>query len=177
MMIVVLWCALLTAASRALILWGLFGTTPESLCQAIPIYLGIYPMPILAVLLWVFDRPGLVRTWYCSNCMIAACFLGGVAYSLSDPICYVLAGKTTILFPMWAIMGLVGFWCGWMQWRTARPRDCPACGRRRVIPIAVPIRTGSRRKFNTGKQGWCASCGASCERVGKQEWRPSGPTP
>jgi hypothetical protein len=168
MMIVILWSALLTAATRALIYSRLLGTTPESLCQNIPIYLGIYPMPILAGLLWVFDRPGAVRNWCCSNCMIAACFLGGVVYSLCDPICYVLAGKTTIIFPMWPIMwpimGLVGFWCGWKQWQTARARDCPACGRRSIIPIAVATRLGSKRKFNTGKHGWCASCGANCER-------------
>jgi hypothetical protein len=124
-------------------------------------------------LLWLLDRRGRVCNWYCSSCMIAACFLGGVVYSLSDSICYLLTGKTTILFPMWPIMGLVGFWCGWNQWQSARPRDCPECGRRSVIPIAVPIRTGSKRKFNTGKHGWCASCGATCERNYDKEWRLS----
>jgi hypothetical protein len=177
MMIVVLWAALLTAGTRAAIQWRLLGDRPEFACINVPIHFGIYPMPLMAGLLWVLDRPGRVRTWYRSACMIAAHFQGGILFSLQDPVCYALTGRPTMTFPMGPIMALVGFSCGWMQWQTARPRQCPSCGRNSVIPIAHIVSPRSKRKFNTGKHGWCASCGVSCEREGKQEWRLSGPTP
>ncbi len=164
MMIIVVWAALMTAASRQAYRWGGYGATVESYCQNVSIQVGIYLMPILAILLWLLDRPGRVRAWYRSGCLIAAHFLGGFVFILQDLVCYVLTGKTTMLFPMWPIIGLVGFWCGWKQWQSARPRECPECGRRSVIPIAVPLRPDSKRKFNIGKHGWCACCGLTCER-------------
>jgi hypothetical protein len=176
LMIVVVWAALMTAAARQMYRWGLYGTTIESYCQNVAIQVGIYLMPTLAILLWFLDRPGRVRGWYCSGCMIAAHFLGGFVFIFQDIVCYVLTGKPTMLFPMWPTIGLVGFWCGWKQWQTARPRDCPLCDHRSVIPIAVPLRPGSKRKYNIGKYGWCASCGAPCERNYDKEWRLAEPT-
>ena len=175
MMIVVLWVALLTAGARLAIRWHLLGGGPEMACMNVAICLGIYPMPLLAGLIWALDRPGRVRTWYRSVCMLSAALLGGVAYALLDPVCYLLAGRLTMLFPMGPILALVGFWCCGMQWRDARPRPCPSCGRNSVIPIAHPVRPNSRRAYNTGKRGWCASCNASCGRERREAWRLNAP--
>ncbi len=177
MMIVVLWAALLTAGIRAAIHWQIFGDSPEMACVAVPINLGIWPMPLLAALIWLLDRPGQVRTWYRSVCMIVASFLSGILFSLQDLACYYLTGRPTLTFPMGPIASLVFFWCGWMQWQQATPRRCPSCERKSVIPVARPLRPGSKRMFNTGKCGWCAICGASCERESKEEWRLTSPTP
>jgi hypothetical protein len=171
LMIVVLWAALITAATRQMFRWGLYGTTTENLCMNISMQLGFYLMPILAGLLWLFDRPGRVGRWYVSGCMIATHFLGGFAFTLQDLVCYVLTGKPNMLFPMWQALGLLGFWCGWMQWKTFRPRECPACGRRSVIPVAHRFHPRHKRKYNLGTHGWCATCGASFERKGLEPWK------
>lgn len=170
-MIIVLWAALLIAGTRAAIRWHLMGDRPEFDSLTIPINDAVYPMPILAALLWTLDRPGRVRDWYLSGCMIAASFLGGILFSLQDPICYALTGRPTIIFPMGPICALAGFWSGWKQWQTARPRRCPSCGARSVVPVAHPIRPGSKRRVKSGKQGWCTGCGADCEREGTEDWR------
>lgn len=169
-MILVAWAALLLAATRAMIGWGLFGGTTDSVCQVVAMLVGVYPMPILAGLLWSLDRPGRVRTWYGSACMIAAQFAGGLAFCSMDLACYALTGRPTMLFPMWPLVGLVGFGCGWMQWRAARPRACPSCGRCAVIPIAHPPRPKSKRLVNNYRRGWCAGCGADCERERVGAW-------
>jgi hypothetical protein len=171
MMIVVLWAALLIAALRALIYWQLLGNSPEMVCLSVPINVGVWPLPLLAILLLLLDRPGRVRGWYCTVCLAAGGFLCGILFMLADPVCYYLTGKTTIMFPMDPIFSFVFFLAGWMQWRPIRPRQCPNCARIAVIPIAVPMNPSSKRMVNLSKHGWCASCGASCEREGKGEWR------
>ena len=170
MMILVVWAALLTAAARQALQWHLLGSDPGYVCITVPVFLGFYPMPILAGLLWLLDRPGRVRRWYCSTCMIAAHFLGGIVFSLQDSVCYLLTSHTTMFFPMGPFLAVIGFWCGWMQWQTACPRPCPTCGRRSVIPDAHLLNFRLQRKYNTGKHGWCATCGSEFEREGLEVW-------
>ena len=177
MMIVVLWAALLTAGTRAAIQWRLLGDRPEFACITVPIHsrhLSDAPHGWLTL----GARPSRPRPYLVSlRLHDRGDFQGGILFSLQDPVCYYLTGRPTMTFPMGPIIALVGFSCGWMQWQTARPRQCPSCGRNAVIPIAHLVSPRSKRKFNTGKRGWCASCGASCEREGKEGWRLSGRTP
>ncbi|WP_435008762.1 hypothetical protein P12x_000026 [Tundrisphaera lichenicola] len=175
LMILVIWAGLLSAATRAVLQWRLFGDRPEILCMIVPIHLGVYPMPALAILLWAFDRPGKVRDWYRSSCMIGANLASGGLFLLQDPTCYALTGKPTQHFPMALFLGPICLLAGWHQWRAARPRVCPSCGLKSVIPIAHPARPRSKRLVNSGKRGWCASCGATFERMGKGAWQLPGP--
>ena len=63
MMIFIVWAALLSAIARAAASGNLMAGGIENLCLTIPVCIGIYPMPILAGLLWALDRPGQVRRW------------------------------------------------------------------------------------------------------------------
>ena len=102
--------------------------------------------------------------------MIAASFVSAAAFALQDPACFALIGRPTQIFPMAPVMAIVCFGCGWMQWRVARPRACPTCRRRAMIPIAHPPRPRSRRPVNDGKLGWCTACGATGIREKPGEW-------
>ena len=171
LMIVILWAALLIAATRTAVVYHLLGNTPDMVCLMVPVIVNAYPMPLLALLFWLLDRPGLLRRWYMAGCLIVASFAGGILFSLMDPVCYALTGKPTMIAPMGPICALVAFWCSWKQWQVARPGSCPRCGCPSVIPIAVRLHPRSRRFVNTGNHGWCASCGQYCERRLSEAWK------
>jgi hypothetical protein len=63
LMIFVLWAALLAAAIRAMIRFGLLGDRPEIVFMMVPIMFGFNPSPVLAILLWLLDRPVWVNVW------------------------------------------------------------------------------------------------------------------
>jgi hypothetical protein len=159
LMIFVLWAALVTAAAWEALRWNLFGDRPEIVFMTAPVYLGAVPPPLLAVLFWMLDRPGRVRSWYCSMCMAAGSGLMGSFFLLEDLACYVWSGKPTLSFPFNPLFGIACLFGAWKQWQLARPGICPKCGRRSVIIIAQPLYPGSLRLVNLGKRGWCASCG------------------
>jgi hypothetical protein len=170
MMIFVLWAALLAAAMRAMIRFGILGDRPEIVFTMVPIMFGFYPAPVLVILLWILDRAGHVRDWYCSLCMFAGGFLAAALFLLQDPACYVWSGKPTLTFPLCPFLGLVCLFGAWKQWQVVRPGACANCGRRSVIAIAHPLRPGSRRRVNLGTHGWCASCGCEFERSAAGAW-------
>jgi hypothetical protein len=159
LMIFVLWAALLAAATRAMLRFGLLGDRIEVACLIVPIQLGFYPAPILVILLWLLDRRGHVRSWYCSMSLVAGGILAAALFLLQDPACYLLTGKPTMTFPMSPLLGLGCLFGSWKQWQLARPGVCLNCGRRTVISIPWPVLPGSRRRMNLGIHGWCASCG------------------
>jgi hypothetical protein len=173
MMVFVLWAALLAAATRAALDTGICARV-GFICLIAPILFGFYAAPFLLILLWLLDRRGHVRNWYCSMCLVAGGILAAALFLLQDPACYLLTGRPTLIFPMGPLLSVGCLFGAWKQWQVARPSVCPNCGRRSVITIAWPIRPGSKRRINLGKHGWCASCGGEFERKGMGAWVAKG---
>jgi hypothetical protein len=171
LMIFVLFTALLAAMLRAMIRFGLLGDRIEFVCMMVPITFGFYPAPVLVALLWLLDRRGHVRSWYCSMCLAVGSILAAIMFLIEDPVCYLLTGKPTMTFPMCPLLGIACVFGAWKQWQITRPSICPNCGHRSIITIAWPIRPESKRLVNLGKHGWCASCGLEFERKAAGEWR------
>jgi hypothetical protein len=171
MMIVILWVALLLALMQAMQGWGLFGDKPELICMNVGVFIGTWPMPLLGVLLLGLDRPGPVRGWYFTCCNVGWAVLAGASFPLMDAVCLALCGRPTLLFPLYPFIAVVMFWGGTMQLRVAWPKRCPCCGRQAVI---ATWETASRAppRWRKMAQGWCANCGAACEREGLTAWLP-----
>jgi hypothetical protein len=170
MMIVVLWSALLTAAVRPLLRFGVLGFRVDFSCVIIPILAGSMALPLLIVLLRLFDTRGPVQDWYRTCCMVSTSILSGILFLLQDPVCFAVTGRTTLTFPMSPFIAAVCFWAGANQLRSMWPSRCVRCGRRAVISVARPARVSSRRLINTGKDGWCSNCGAMYQRKAKAAW-------
>ena len=98
-MIVVLWSALVLVALRVLRLGGLFAAPPEEICLSVAVVFTLWPMLLLTVLLKAIDRRGPVRDWYFACCKVAWSGLAGILLLLVEPVCYILAGRTTRAFP------------------------------------------------------------------------------
>jgi hypothetical protein len=172
LMIVILWVALLSAAIRALLSVGVLGSQVDFDCLMVPLLSSAFFMPLLAPLLWLFDRAGPVRDWYRASYIAGASILSGALFLVQDPLCFALTGRPTPTFPLAAFIALVCLLAGVKQLRDAWPKLCHRCGQRAIIPIAHPARRGSKRMVNTGREGWCAICGAAYERNGIRAWRP-----
>ena len=173
-LIFILWAALIMAASRALLGWGLLGHDVESYCMSIAMHVAGLPMFLLGMLILVLDRRGSVRSWYVSCCIgLLWSVVAATALVLQDLVCYLLTGRPTMTFPLMPCVGLFLAWAGFKsQWRLLRPRPCGACGRRAVVPngrLAHPGRPWDRR---AAREGWCATCGALYERVELAPWKP-----
>jgi hypothetical protein len=161
MMIVVLCVALLAAGARVAIREYLDST-------ATAVFLML-PMPLLAGLLWLLDRPGPVRTWYSTTCLLSGFTLGLIVGALIEPVAYIRTSGTTGSLFGFGLIYLSMLPALGPEWRKYWPRQCPSCGRISVIPVA---NLGSPR----GERGWCASCGASFGRKAGESWRSSEPT-
>jgi hypothetical protein len=168
-MIIVLWSALMFAAIRVAIQWILFSNRLEFFILISPVQFGIFPMAALTALFWALDRPGHVRAWYCSVCLVVMNLMSGILFLLQDPVCYFLTGKPSLTFHMAAISGLTYLWIARMQWQQARPGRCPSCSQVSVTPNSLSF----DEEFENN--GWCASCGESCEREGEGDWKPTSP--
>ncbi len=171
LMIVILWVALLLTFMRAMQGWGLFGNKPEDICMNVGLFIGTCPMPLLWVLLLGLDRRGPVRGWYLTCCGVGYGVLAGASFLLTDAVCFALCGRPTLVFPLFPLPSAVMFWGATMQSRAAWPRRCPCCGCQAAIATweAARIASPGGRKM---AQGWCAICGAACEREGLTAWLP-----
>lgn len=172
-MIVVAWAAVMATMVRAAIEWHLIGTDARISCLVVPVWVAVYPMPILAILLRVLDRPGRVRGWYGSVALTAANFVAAAAFALQDPASLALTGRPSLTFPLGPLLAIGSLAGGWLQWRAARPRACPTCGRCAVIPVVRRLRRRERRLVRNGQEGWCAACGAAATREKPGEWSPA----
>jgi hypothetical protein len=175
LMIVILWSALLSAAVRPLLRLGVIGFRVDFDCLMIPLLAGSMPLPLLILLLRLCDTRGPVQDWYRACCTASGSILSGILFLLQDPVCYVLTGKTSLTFPLSPILAAVFFLVGVIQLRSIWPKRCLNCGCRDVISVARPARVLSRRLINTGKDGWCAFCGATYERKGTAAWQLLAP--
>ena len=173
MMILVMWSALLSAAARFLLTMHVIGFSTEFNCIMIPFLASSIGLPLLVLLLRIFDTRGPVQDWYRACCVAGGSVLSGLVFLLQDPACYVLIGKTSMTFPMSPLVAAVCLLTGAIQVRSLLARQCARCGRRDVIPVARPARVGSRRFINTGNHGWCANCGATYERKRTEAWAPT----
>ena len=173
MMILVMWAALVSAGVRVLYSSHVIGFSIEFNCIMIPLLVSSIGLPLLVLLLRIFDTRGPVQDWYRAGCMAGGSLLSGLVFLLQDPACYVLIGKTSLTFPTAPLVAAVCLVTGAIQLRSLLPRQCAHCGRRDVITVARPARVGSRRLINTGNHGWCANCGATYERKGKEAWAPT----
>ena len=162
-MIVILWAALLSFATiRETGRWQRAGVSVQWLCVFVPMMVAVGPVPLLALLLHLLDRPGRMSTWYFTECKIIALLLTGFALCLHEPLSYALTGGSTKLFPVGTFAVLLSFWLSLKHWKIAFPRNCPSCGLRSVIPTTT---------LQHGEHGWCARCGADCEREKLEPWR------
>ena len=155
LMIVILWSALLSAAVRPLLRFGVIGFRVDFDCLMIPLLAGSMPLPLLILLLRLCDTRGPVQDWYRACCTASGSILSGILFLLQDPVCYVLTGKTSLTFPLSPILAAVFFLVGVIQLRSIWPKRCLNCGCRDVISVVRPARVLSRRLINTGKDGWC----------------------
>ena len=151
-MIVVLWAALLLTVFRFAARWHFFHQPAPIFWLVVPVLVACYPMPWLALLLRLGDRPGPVRTWWVSACLATAGLVAGVSFLGQDLLCFLQSGQPTGTFPLAPLMGLMALWSGARQWQSLTPGLCPSCGRRSVIAL--------RRRRKPSIQGWCARCGA-----------------
>ena len=138
----------------------------------VPILGAAIPMPLIAILFWVFDRPGPVRGWYCACCMAAMSLLVASLFLLQDPACVTLTGRASLSFPMSLIVAAVCFISGAKQLQTLWPKRCAGCGRQAVIAVGRLAQHGPGPVTNTARDGWCAICGATYEREGLSPWHP-----
>ena len=172
MMIVILWSAFLCAAVRALFKISVLGYRIDFDCMMVPILGAAIPMPLLAILFWVFDRPGPVRGWYCACCMAAMSVLAATLFLLQDPICFTLTGRASLSFPMSPIVAAVCAISGAKHLQALWPKRCSGCGRQAVIAVGRLAQQGPGAVTNTAQHGWCAICGATYEREGLSSWHP-----
>jgi hypothetical protein len=167
LMILVLAVAALCAALASSYRRGFLGTTQDMVCLNLAFIVGIWPVPWLMLLLFLFDRRGPVRIWYISSLMAGGGFLTAAAFLLADPASYVLSGRFTLVFPLLPITGVVCLLCTIFAMRSVRPGRCLFCGRRSVISVATRFEP-PRIRHDTG---WCATCGAGYEREKMGDWK------
>ena len=172
-MIVVLWSALLVAAVRAMISWGLLGGPPETpdpddrdhdLGLA-----GDVALPPLARVRSARARQGLARRC-CPQ--IGCSYLGIASFLLLEPACLAWTGRTSMIFPLFSIMGLFGAWANTMHLRSIWPKRCDRCGSRAVIATGKysrPIRPDWRAKI-LGRRARPA--GTAFEKGHATTWSP-----
>ena len=174
-MIVVLWSALLVAAVRAMISWGLFVGPPEVLIMSIATMISVWPPMLLCLLLIVFDRRGPVGRWHVDLRQIGCSYLGIASFLLLEPACLAWAGRTSMIFPLFTILGLFGAWTNTMHLRSIWPKRCDRCGSLAVIATgSFPDRFGPIGGPRSSAGG--AACGTMFEKGHATVWQPSTPS-
>ncbi|MDG3004532.1 hypothetical protein [Paludisphaera mucosa] len=161
-MIVVLWAAIDLAGVRLMAEADAFGPRRDVGCVVAAMAVAAVPMPLLAILIAILDRPGPVQDWYLTLSALGFAGLLCVALLAQEPACYLLTGgfSSCSFLPLFLVpAGLGPIRDVW--WRV-RPGVCAKCGRRAVISVRKP---GSRLAEMTGLDGWCASCGAAFVRA------------
>ena len=172
LMILVLGVAAFLAPLFGLLKAGLLGNRTEDVCLAVALLVATCPGPLLMALLAALDRRGPTRGWYIRRVMAAGSALAGVSMLTVDPICRALTGRTTIVFPMLPVVGVICLWGFAAEWRSTRPGRCPSCGRMSVIAVATRFRPPRVRVDD----GWCARCGEVYAREGSGPWTSRGPS-
>ena len=167
MMILVLAVATICAALVSSYRHGFLGTTPDMVCLNLAFMLGVWPIPWLILLFFLFDRRGPVRNWYLSSLMAGGGFLTAAAFLMADPASYAVSGRFTLVFPLLPITGIICLVATIFGMRSVRPGRCLSCGRRSVISVDTRFEP-PRIRHDTG---WCATCGAGYERENMGEWK------
>ena len=158
-------CAVLVRSYRD----GFLGNSPDMVCLNLAFMVGIWPVPWLMLLLFLFDRRGPVRNWYIGYLMAGGGFLTAAAFLMADPASWALSGRFTVVFPLLPITGVICLVSSIFAMRSVRPGRCVSCGRKSVISVATRF-DSPRVRHDTG---WCATCGAGYEREKMGEWKPS----
>lgn len=161
-MIVVLWAAIDLAGVRLMAEADAFGPRRDVACVVVAMAVAAVPMPLLAILIAVLDRPGPIRDWYLT--LSALGFVGVVCVAIlaQEPVCYLLTGGFSPYFFLPLLLVPAGVGPIREIWWRVRPGVCASCGRRSVISVRKP---GSRLAEMTGLHGWCATCGAAFVRA------------
>jgi hypothetical protein len=169
LMILVLAVATLCAALISSYRNGFLGNKPDIVCLNLAFVIGVWAVPWLMFLLFMFDRRGHVRNWYIGQLMAGGGLLTAAAFLMVDPVSWALTGRKTLVFPLLPITGAVCLISTMFAMRAVRPGRCLFCGRRSVIGVAS--RFGPTRiRHDTG---WCVTCGADYERENMGEWKTS----
>ena len=92
----------------------------------IPFLASSIGLPLLVLLLRIFDTRGPVQDWYRACCVAGGSVLSGLVFLLQDPACYVLIGKTSMTFPMSPLVAAVCLLTGAIQVRSLLARQCRA---------------------------------------------------
>ena len=137
LMILVLAAATICAGLDSSYRYGLLGTTPDMVCLNLAFMLGVWPIPWLILLFFLFDRPGPVRNWYLSSLMAGGGFLTAAAFLMADPASYAVSSRTTLVFPLLPITGIFILVATIFGIRSVRPGKCLSCGRKSVISVAT----------------------------------------
>jgi hypothetical protein len=111
--------------------------------EVVTLVLPLTP-PLLAVLVFVFERPSPAKYWLCG--LLASMFVPAVA-AWFDLTAWRYGEKTMVALALVPVNGLALVWVGRFVRRL--PAACPGCGLRSLLPLGRRAR-GMR---------WCASCG------------------